>query len=82
MLHNSVSTDGKVIFEMRSWKAAKYIAMGLSTDKEMGDDSVMECVKEGDEIKAYSSWTVVGANYASVREGIVSCDIKFKILFF
>ncbi|KAL7014116.1 hypothetical protein ACKWTF_015752 [Chironomus riparius] len=62
--------DGKVIFEMRSWKSAKYIAMGLSTDKEMGDDSVMECVKEGDEIKAYSSWTVVGANYASVREGI------------
>lgn len=50
--------------------------MGLSTDKEMGDDSVMECVKEGDEIKVYSSWTTVGANYASVREGIVSYDSK------
>lgn len=60
---------------MRSWKSAKYIAMALSTDREMGDDSVMECVKEGDEIKVYSSWTTVGANYASVREGIVSCDL-------
>ena len=49
--------------------------MALSTDREMGDDSVMECVKEGDEIKFYASWTTVGANYASVREGIVSCDL-------
>lgn len=59
---------------MRSWKTAKYIAMGLSLDREMGDDSVMECVKEGDEIKVYSSWTVVGASYAAEREGIVSND--------
>lgn len=38
---------------------AAYIAMGLSMDRLMGDDSVIECVNEGasGNIKAYTSLT-------------------------
>jgi hypothetical protein len=64
---------------MRSYKGAKYIAMALSKDDRMGDDSVMECVKEGDQVKVYSSWTEVknGDYYAAVRDGAVSKILKF-----
>lgn len=58
---------------MRSLKGAAYIAMGLSKDRNMGDDSVMECVKKGSEVKLYSSWTVTdGGDYGAPRDGVVS----------
>lgn len=47
--------------------------MGLSLDKRMGDDSVLECVNENGELKVYSSWTEAkNRKYNAFREGIVS----------
>lgn len=41
---------------------AAFIAMGLSTDRLMGDDLVIECVNEGaaGNVKAYTSLTFKG----------------------
>lgn len=60
---------------MQSYKLAKYIAMGLSLDREMGDDSVMECVKDGNEVKLYQSYTVVGDHYEAQRNNVVSLEV-------
>ncbi|XP_020280985.1 putative ferric-chelate reductase 1 homolog isoform X2 [Pseudomyrmex gracilis] len=43
-------------FEMQAREKAKYVAVGLSDDKNMGDDSVVECTKENDEIALHMSW--------------------------
>lgn len=48
-----------------------YVAVGLSYDDKMGDDSVIECVPESGTVKAFSSWTRVGP-YGVTRSGIVS----------
>lgn len=45
-------------FEMKALGDAKYVAVGLSEDEKMGDDSVIECVREGNGAKAYMSRTI------------------------
>ena len=47
-----------------------YVAVALSTDKLMGDDSVMECVPEGGSVRAYTSWTVPRPNLGVTRNGV------------
>jgi hypothetical protein len=50
-----------------------YVAVGVSSDNRMGDDAAIECVREGDEVKLYSSMTEVARNsYKARREGVVS----------
>ncbi|XP_012535787.1 putative ferric-chelate reductase 1 homolog [Monomorium pharaonis] len=43
-------------FEMQARKGAKYVAVGLSDDKNMGEDSVVECTNEGNGIALHTSW--------------------------
>lgn len=52
-----------------------YIAVGLSTDSKMGDDSVIECVPEQGTVNAYASWTFSGP-YGVSRQGIAQNFIK------
>lgn len=49
-----------------------YVAVALSTDNKMGDDSVMECVPENGQIRAYASWTLPRPNLGVTRQGVVS----------
>lgn len=64
----------KYEFEMKSPDPmAKYIAYGLSDDDKMGDDSVVECVKESNgQIKAYMSRNVPGGPKYTERLSRVS----------
>lgn len=49
---------GRYEFEMKADKSAAWVGAGLSEDVQMGDDSVMECVKDKNGgVKAYMSWT-------------------------
>ncbi|XP_055528537.1 putative ferric-chelate reductase 1 homolog isoform X2 [Wyeomyia smithii] len=60
----------RYIFEMKSgYNRPAYIAVGLSNDAKMGNDSVLECVPEQGTIKAYASWTSAGP-YGVSRSGI------------
>lgn len=43
-------------FEMQARGDAKYVAVGLSDDKNMGEDSVVECTNENGEIALHTSW--------------------------
>lgn len=36
---------------------ANYVALALSDDRQMGRDSVIECVREGTSVGAYTSFT-------------------------
>lgn len=66
----------RYIFEMKSgYNRPAYIAVGLSTDGKMGDDSVIECVPEQGTVNAYSSWTFSGP-YGVSRQGIAQNFIK------
>lgn len=49
----------RYLFEMKARNAA-YVAVGISNDKKMGNDSVMECIYDvgTNSIKAYMSWNV------------------------
>ncbi|XP_058458577.1 putative ferric-chelate reductase 1 homolog isoform X2 [Malaya genurostris] len=68
----------RYIFEMKSgYNRPAYIAVGLSNDAKMGDDSVIECVPEQGTIKAYSSWTFAGP-YGVSRQGIAQNFIQLK----
>lgn len=59
------------------------MAVALSTDSSMGDDSVMECIPENGNIRAYTSWTAPGPNYGVTRDGVVSLiDIELHLLAF
>lgn len=51
---------------------ARYVAVGLSDDTKMGDDSVVECVRENGRIQAYASWTTPRPNLGNTRRGVVS----------
>ncbi len=46
-----------------------YVSLGLSRDMLMGDDSVMECIRENGTIRLYSSWNERRTNY---RNDVVS----------
>lgn len=62
-------------FELKSGPGENpaYVAVALSQDGIMGDDSVMECVPEQGQIRAYTSWTLPRPNLGVTREGVVSC---------
>ncbi|XP_065088018.1 putative ferric-chelate reductase 1 homolog isoform X1 [Ochlerotatus camptorhynchus] len=60
----------RYIFEMKSgFNRPAYVAVGLSNDAKMGDDSVIECVPEQGTVNAYASWTFAGP-YGVSRQGI------------
>lgn len=66
----------KFIFEMESLNNFAYVAVGLSTDKLMNEDSSMECVKKGDKIELYSSLTgQIKRNKIASRDGVVRTEI-------
>lgn len=54
-------------FELKAPKDAKYVAVGLSDDDKMGDDSVVECVREGVGAKIYMSRTTPRPNLGVER---------------
>lgn len=48
--------------------SAAWVGIGLSDDTRMGGDSVIECVKEGNAVNAYTSFTTSGTgNYGANR---------------
>ncbi|CAH0550076.1 unnamed protein product [Brassicogethes aeneus] len=49
----------KYDFELKATSGAAWVGVGLSDDVKMGDDSVIECVKSGNGLKAFMSWTTV-----------------------
>ncbi|XP_056640681.1 putative ferric-chelate reductase 1 homolog isoform X2 [Diorhabda sublineata] len=49
--------DKTFIFEVRANQNAAWVGVGLSDDTRMGDDSVIECVKDVSGMNAYMSWT-------------------------
>lgn len=53
---------------------ASYIALALSQDDEMGDDSVIECVRNGDTINAFVSFTTPRSDPSSTRD-----EVRFKV---
>lgn len=66
----------KVQFEVQSIKDNNpaYVATGLSTDTQMGTDSIIECVYENGQINAYASWTTPRGNprLNAIRDDVVS----------
>lgn len=53
-----VQGDEKFLFDMQARKST-YVAVGLSRDNKMGEDSVVECVNDGkgpNPVNAYMSW--------------------------
>lgn len=57
---------------MQSSSQSAYVASALSFDRHMGDDSVIECVRSADKVKAFSSYTTrESGKFDSVRHGIV-----------
>lgn len=66
----------RYIFEMKSgYNRPAYVAVGLSNDAKMGDDSVIECVPEQGTVNAYASWTFAGP-YGVSRQGIAQNFIR------
>lgn len=58
-------------FEIQSdHNSPAYVAIGLSEDDKMGDDSVMECLPQGGTIQAYTSWTRGMPNYGASRDQV------------
>ncbi|KAI4503757.1 hypothetical protein M0802_001160 [Mischocyttarus mexicanus] len=45
----------RYLFEMQG-REGKYVAVGLSENNKMDDDSVVECINDGNDIKLYTSW--------------------------
>lgn len=70
----SIVSGERYEFEIKSRPGDNpaYVAVALSTDNKMGDDSVMECVPEAGQIRAYASWTTPRPNLGVTRQGVVS----------
>ncbi|CAB0030082.1 unnamed protein product [Trichogramma brassicae] len=79
----------RYIFELRSTNNAKYVAVGLSDDRKMGDDSVVECVDGGDRVNMHMSWNngttntrmatppnAVDLISSSLVDGVISCKFS------
>ncbi|XP_014234702.1 putative ferric-chelate reductase 1 homolog [Trichogramma pretiosum] len=79
----------RYIFELRSTNNAKYVAVGLSDDRKMGDDSVVECVDAGDRVNMHMSWNdgftntrmatppnTVDLISSSLVDGVISCKFS------
>lgn len=64
----------RYIFEVKTGSGA-WVGVGLSNDNTMGDDSVMECVKDGNNVKAFMSWTSPRPNLGVSRKNIVSKNL-------
>lgn len=62
---------------MRSKKNAAYVAVGLSHNTKMGNDLIIECVREGDEVNVYSSLTTDKPPYECHRNAVVSRNKDF-----
>lgn len=62
----------KYDFELKAESSAAWVGVGLSNDDKMGDDSVLECVKRGNGVAAYMSYTNGAPNYGSPRLANVS----------
>ncbi|KAF2879335.1 hypothetical protein ILUMI_26846 [Ignelater luminosus] len=54
-------------FEMKATGSPAWVGVGLSEDNQMGDDSVLECAKEGNSVKPYLSWTTPRQNLGVFR---------------
>lgn len=60
-------TGDQYDFELQAKSNAAWVAVGLSDDQKMGDDSVIECVKSTTgEVGAFMSWTTAKP-YSSTR---------------
>ncbi|XP_066143030.1 putative ferric-chelate reductase 1 homolog [Euwallacea fornicatus] len=57
----------KYDFELKAEPSAAWVGVGLSEDDKMGDDSVIECVKRGNTVAAYMSYTNGAPNYGAPR---------------
>mgnify|MGYP003556247087 CR=1 FL=1 len=72
LIKNFKIKGNKFIFEMVSLNKFAYVAIGLSTDKIMNEDSSMECVKKGDKIEFFSSFTgEIKRDKIATRDGVV-----------
>ncbi|XP_015433243.1 PREDICTED: putative ferric-chelate reductase 1 homolog isoform X2 [Dufourea novaeangliae] len=63
----------RYLFEMQA-RDSKYVAVGLSDDSKMGDDSVVECANEGGEIALHMSWNSGKHNMRQPMEGAVQLE--------
>lgn len=63
----------RYVFEIKA-TSATWVGVGLSRDPTMGDDSVIECVKENNVMKAYYSWTNPKKSLGAKRLPDVSFD--------
>ncbi|KAJ8673430.1 hypothetical protein QAD02_004692, partial [Eretmocerus hayati] len=82
----------RYIFELQTTNTdAKYVAIGLSDDDKMGDDSVVECVNNNEQISLHMSWNDGKKNFreptldeavrltnGSVRDGTIYCRFERK----
>lgn len=82
-------------FELKADNAA-WVGTGLSRDDKMGDDSVIECVKRGNSVAAYMSYTNGAPNYGAPRlpnpqlgiqllnsssvDGVIYCKVRRDVL--
>ncbi|XP_076289953.1 putative ferric-chelate reductase 1 homolog [Lasioglossum baleicum] len=67
----------RYLFELQA-RDSKYVAVGLSDDSKMGDDSVVECANEGGEIALHMSWNSGKQNMRQpMQEGAVQWDSGF-----
>ncbi|KAK9732358.1 Reeler domain [Popillia japonica] len=83
---------GRYEFELKADKSASWVGVGLSEDAKMGDDSVVECVKDRNGgVKAYMSWTSPRPNLgvsrpreqkgiqmlsSSIEDGVIYCRVQ------
>ncbi|XP_030765696.1 putative ferric-chelate reductase 1 homolog [Sitophilus oryzae] len=61
-----IVTGDRYDFELKADSNAAWVGVGLSDDDKMGDDSVIECVKRGNGVAAYMSYTTA-PNYGAPR---------------
>ncbi|XP_035740364.1 putative ferric-chelate reductase 1 homolog isoform X1 [Vespa mandarinia] len=65
----------RYLFEMQG-REGKYVAVGLSENNKMGDDSVVECTIEGSDIKLHTSWNTPNKRNErqSLQQGTVQLE--------
>lgn len=70
-------TGDQYDFELQAGNNAAWVAVGLSDDQKMGNDSVIECVKTANgDIGPYMSWTTAKP-YSSTRLTNVSLLVVY-----
>lgn len=65
----------KFDFELKAYQGAKWVGVGLSNDDKMGEDSVIECTKNGNSVGAFLSLTSGNPNYGATRTKNVSISL-------